>query len=249
MDRPTYRELTPLEMEIVTGGTVTLEKVIVWGWNNPYDVTNRGGDYNWQDYYDVPSDGGYSGGGGDPDEYCTCVAHTAQEVEDRTDALASKLARDILAKADYQNREYVAVIYRTSSGGIAVTQLYPGNMSSAPLGSAIAEAGGAANVIGVVHNHPQAMVNNSADPTASAAINQLPSDGDWSNAASVFGNRTDVAYYVLGPDGVLREYEYADRTHWDARNEYSYWRNHQNSYNAGPTVDPNLQPPTCPAHG
>jgi hypothetical protein len=112
----------------------------------------------------------------------------------------------------YDEVEYVAVIYRDGDT-LRASRLHTINEpSKAPLGLAIKEAGGAENVVGVVHNHPDAHV--ASQQGNALAANRLPSSGDWDVAESVFGKRKDVTYFVLDPDDKLRAYDYEDRRKW-----------------------------------
>ena len=74
------------------------------------------------------------------------------------------------------------------------------------------------------------------------AINKLPSRGDWESAESIFKDRNDVTYYILGPDDNLRQYEYRDRDEWKDKIEPRYWQRHHRRYPTGPEVDYELQP-------
>jgi len=115
--------------------------------------------------------------------------------------------------------EYVALIYRDGDT-LKATRIYTDNHSSqASLNHALKEAGGAENVVGVVHNHPDAhvkvtkLLGGVSDEDALAA-NRLPSRGDWDNAKKMFGNRKDVTYFLLDPDDKLRAYDYEKREKW-----------------------------------
>ncbi|MGH8079458.1 MAG: XVIPCD domain-containing protein, partial [Lysobacter sp.] len=139
-----------------------------------------------------------------------------------TEELAKDLARQIEAKKDHRDAEYVAVVYR-SGGELKMTQLHTiGSAFSAPLQKAIDEAGGADNVLAVVHNHTQKNAEKSFDKSATLKHDELPSSrphdkslpADWDAAQARFGDRTDVAYYLLDPNDKLRRYDYADREVW-----------------------------------
>ncbi|MFK3650577.1 XVIPCD domain-containing protein [Lysobacter enzymogenes] len=140
----------------------------------------------------------------------------------QTQELAKQLARAIMGKDDYTRAEYVGVVYR-SGGELKVTTLSTqGSHFKAPLGLAIAEAGGADNVVAVVHNHPKKNAESQFDPSAALKLDEFPSSrpgkkdnpGDWDNAQKLFGERTDVTYYLLDPNDKLRRYDYADREKW-----------------------------------
>lgn len=140
----------------------------------------------------------------------------------QTQELAKQLARQIVAKPDHTAAEYVAVVYRDGDE-LKATPLYTtGNPSSAPLDRAIIAAGGKENVVAVVHNHTQKNAEASLDAAATLKRDELPSSrpdnkrqpGDWDVAKNLFGDRTDVAYYLIDPNDKLRRYDYADREAW-----------------------------------
>lgn len=140
----------------------------------------------------------------------------------QTEELAKDLARQIDAKKDHEKVEYVAVVYKDGDE-LKTTQLFSkGSYNSAPLSDAIAAAGGKDKVLAVVHNHTQKNVDMQFDKSTAQAMERLPSSrphdkdnpADWDVARKQFGDRTDVAYYLLDPKDKLRRYDYADREHW-----------------------------------
>lgn len=140
----------------------------------------------------------------------------------QTEELGKDLARQIEAKTDHAKVEYVAVVYR-SGGELRTTELFSkGSYNSAPLSQAVAAAGGADNVLAVVHNHTKKNVEMQFDQSSALSHERLPSSrphdpknpADWDAAQNAFGSRSDVAYYLLDPEDKLRRYDYADREHW-----------------------------------
>lgn len=247
MDRQLYRELSPLEMEIVAGGITTLDRVdALPGWDNPYDVGNGGWGDDWYDYYDGPYDSGGGGGGDSDTPPCTCTAHNAAEVDAISDAFASKIARDIKAQPDWNQREYVSVIYKATDGHLAVGALQRGEGVYATIDFP-ALGISASQVVGVVHNHPDSI---SSDPRGDN-INRFPSQpgsgalnglSDWQAADAIVGAGADastLSLYILGPDGVLREYDYSDKARWISADKQG---------RAGGTISSSLQPPACAVH-
>lgn len=119
----------------------------------------------------------------------------------------------------HEQVEYVGLIYRDGDA-LKATRIHTSNHSSqASIDGALKEAGSAKNVVGVVHNHPDAHVDIVMDRDGvsrekAIAANRLPSAGDWKNAKEAFGQREDVTYFVLDPDGKLRSYDYEDRQKW-----------------------------------
>lgn len=165
----------------------------------------------------------------DPDQ------QTASEKR-RITELAATMARDILDKPDHGRHEYVGVVYRDPQGHLAVTPLATNaEMMAAPLGEAI-RAAGAGQVVAVVHNHPRAIVDAATNREAALAINQLPSNNDWKSLDRAFPGRTDVTYFIVGPDEKLRGFEAADREDWDRRNEFKHWDRNPRRFEAGPEL-------------
>lgn len=140
----------------------------------------------------------------------------------QTQELAKQLALEIKNKDDHTKAEYVAVVYREGAE-LKTTPLYTkADPFAAPLGESIKAAGGVGNVLAVVHNHTKENARLSADPEATLKRDELPSSrpyakgrpGDWDTAKDLFGDRSDVAYYLLDPQDKLRRYDYADREAW-----------------------------------
>ncbi|WP_394537872.1 hypothetical protein PRJ39_18035 [Lysobacter enzymogenes] len=140
----------------------------------------------------------------------------------QTQELAKQLALQIKDKEDHTRAEYVAVVYRDGTN-LKTTPLYTkADPFAAPLGEAIKAAGGADNVLAVVHNHTRENAKLSTAPEATLKRDELPSSrphsksrpGDWDTAKDLFGDRGDVTYYLLDPQDKLRRYDYADREAW-----------------------------------
>jgi hypothetical protein len=232
------RELSREELELITGGLETIEVYgmwsdPIWGCIGSFNLWNDGFSYEVTD--DYFGDSG-SGGGGEPEQSCT--SHDAQAVDTYSDQLASKLSRDIKAKPDDQNREYLALIYRDGNGVIRTTELFqgPSNGESASIPSLQAIGVAAAQIVGVVHNHPSQVFNTSS---YEYDVNRLPSNGDWAMADQIIGAGADpntLALYVLGTDGRLREFEYTDK---------SQYINPTPNSPLGDTISQSLQPDAC----
>lgn len=174
----------------------------------------------------------------------------------QTEELAKDLARQIEAKKDHEKVEYVAVVYKDGNE-LKTTQLFSkGSYNYAPLSDAIAAAGGKDKVLAVVHNHTQKNVDMQFDKSTAQAMEQLPSSrphdknnpADWDAAQTAFGDRTDVAYYLLDPKDKLRRYDYADREHWidEVRPANAFEAGHGGkNYHPAPEMD--MQPSQKPA--
>lgn len=239
------RELSVKELGIVAGGLSYLDTVTVTGtvpdepWV-PWDEKNYFPDeFNAWDVVD-------EGGGTDGSQGAEINFQLIEEY--LIDQLANNLAAQIMAKPDWQTREYVAVLYKMPDGTIVSTQVFAGltnGTANQATIDAINAAGGVANlanIIGIIHNHPQSLVDNAWNTDTSAQIEKMPSDNDWATVEYLFENRTDFALYILGPDGELREYENSDRALWDARNEPSYYNNHEGQYDAWLDSDQGVKP-------
>ncbi|MEI2432173.1 hypothetical protein RDV84_07870 [Lysobacter yananisis] len=172
--------------------------------------------------------------------------------QNRIDALASEVTHRILSQPDYKQNEYVAVLYRDDSGELKATPLFgTGHTDRAPLGRALAAAGGNDRVVGVVHNHPPSIVAtaSTSDQDEARDINKLPSDNDWSGARKVFSDRDDVTYYLLGPDMALRKYDYQDNAAWDRKNDHEHWDRNRSRFETGPQLQVEPAPdPRAPDH-
>jgi hypothetical protein len=174
----------------------------------------------------------------------------------QTEELAKNLAMQIEAEKDHRKVEYVGVVYKDGDE-LKTTRLFStGSYNSAPLDQAIAAAGGKGNVLAVVHNHTQKNVDMQFDKSTAQAMEQLPSSrpndeknpADWDAAQMAFGDRTDVAYYLLDPKDKLRRYDYADREHWidEVRPANAFESGHGGkTYHPAPVMD--MQPSLKPA--
>lgn len=132
----------------------------------------------------------------------------------RVQELAIELAQAIRARSDHDKVEYVAAIYRDGDTLRATELFTENNHFRADAAPAIAAAGGADRVVGLVHNHPMEIVRLADNQPDTLAANRLPSENDWNSARAQFGERTDASLFVLGPDDRLRRYEYEDRQRW-----------------------------------
>ncbi len=161
------------------------------------------------------------------------------------DAMAGRLARNIMQMPDKDRSEYVAVVYRDESGQLKSTDLHTsGSHAGAPLSDAVAQTPGYASIVAIVHNHPIALVTESPYRELSMEIEKLPSNNDWNIARKKFEGRTDVTHYVLGPDDHFRKYPFSEIDHWDRLNDPPRIDHFQRRFKAGEEVD---IPQTLPA--
>lgn len=95
--------------------------------------------------------------------------------KDRIDAMASRLAREIMEKPNKGQSEYVAVIFVDDSGQLKSSTLHSsGDFSRAPLGRAMQEAPDRSSIVAIVHSHPQGLVDASRAPEISAQVEKCP---------------------------------------------------------------------------
>ena len=140
-------------------------------------------------------------------------------MESNTDTLAELVSTAIGNMSDSNEREYGALIYQAADGSFNSTPLVRGT-TVAEAGSNppsidftvhandIRDNGG--TIVGIVHNHPDVGYNNAQD-----SDNRNPSDGDWQVFNQLIDNNyanEDLAHYILGPDGVLREFHASDES-------------------------------------
>ena len=80
---------------------------------------------------------------------------------------------------------------------------------------------------GVIHNHPLYEYDEVADEfrittTVSQAENRYPSDNDWATLELMYqsnkgdNDNFDPSLYIVGPDGVTREFSYSDKAKFQA---------------------------------
>jgi len=207
----------------------------------------NGGSYNYGD-----PDG--SGGEGEPIGADTSATVAACRSGDPVAAAthlkqeASKTGRDINAKPDSNNNEYLAVVYRDASGALRSSPLIAGGSSVSATPAALGTTW--SNIVGIIHNHPSARY--CPDPI-SCQINRNPSSSatvptgqqsDWDTAELAVANGANptlLTLYVVGPDRVLRQFAYQNRSSY-----LPYRSGGVLVVTEGPTVPLNLTPTTCP---
>ncbi|MBE5271631.1 hypothetical protein JAK58_02725 [Stenotrophomonas maltophilia] len=174
---------------------------------------------DWTDPWD-PGDGGGGGGGGGGGE-------APPSAYEQVDAQADTVAREVeaLIKADpgYQSQELGTVIYRDAvTGEIKTSPLARGDASNpGAISYPLLEWGiTPGQVVGIIHSHPAGVF-----PSETHEVNKYPSDnrtvggvayegGDWGVADLLRDNgmnAEEFRYYIIGPDGVTREYDFNDR--------------------------------------
>lgn len=154
-----------------------------------------------------PGDGGDGGSGGDGDEDApVCKPETPQGVDKMSDALAVKAAAEIRAQSEFKKREYGFLIYKDPAGTIRLSSIVTGTATSTTFNFTTMNIP-ASWVVGVVHNHPSEIYDNSPQE---ALANRNPSPGDWRTADALVSqagvDSMTLQLYVLGTDNQLREY-------------------------------------------
>lgn len=173
--------------------------------------------------------GGFTGGGGgyDSDNYPqfeTVFLDFLQdqcEIENQTDYAAQQIANAIKGQIDWDAREYGAIIYLQNGvvmmgplvAGMTVAEAAAAGLSAPETRISLPAdfVTGRDLILAVVHSHPDIGYDATED-----SLNRYPSDypggGDyfffdnvvgsdpWFSASGIF------AQYILGPDGLLREF-------------------------------------------
>ena len=168
----------------------------------------------------------------------TLLCYMEQDAEAQRDALAQAIANQIRrlnnTSTNPDNAEFGAFILRLADGSIARVPLRRGETGQISLRNLLNAAqaafpgASASNVIGIVHSHPSETGPGFVDTTTINDLspldygNTMPSHpnisagpNDWENARNFLqangnSNIDGVSHYILGPDGVLREFDYSD---------------------------------------
>lgn len=215
------RELTPAELELVSGG--------VWtdGFGNP-EISVTGGDlwYSCNMWGDASGYGGGVGGSA-PYDYADwlqqeCAADLA------VDMIARQIEALIKATPDWNAREYGAVIYMVDgevrmgplTRGMTVAEAIAQGLDAPETRISVPSDLGNGVILAVVHSHPDVGYTNAQDlqnlyPSYYTGSNGVAS-GDYATFESLvgsdsrFSNSAAFAQYIFGPDGVLREFNARD---------------------------------------
>jgi len=220
MSKDGIRPLSSEELALISGGAQVDTTDLP-----PIDVRPPGDD-GWPDigppdftdpYDPFPNPGDRDGGGGGSS------LTPYEEIDGAVDTVARSVEALIKADPGYLNQEIGAVLYRDpATGEIKATALTYGAVNapdqlSLPLGDAGIKA---SDVVGIIHSHPA----NAFDPEE-LEVNKYPSDnrvvdgvpyggGDWAAADLLRDNGMNpetFRHYIIGPDGVTREYDFNDR--------------------------------------
>lgn len=156
-------------------------------------------------------------------DWCVYGPNTAEELNQAIVAEVAKVAREILAKADHNTREYASIIYRGSDGRFTHTPLVANNRDER--GTFNTSGMGPddwKNTYAMIHSHPEqvtinGVVSNMYDPNNPSYLT-FPSEqrvvngevwGDWLSHDSVLAS---VAHYG-GNTGLFSQYILGYNTH------------------------------------
>lgn len=184
--------------------------------------------------------GGGGGGGGGGEPATACQSHDPPTVDNYSDALAVDAADAIRARSDSTRREYGALIHRDAGGSLRLTPLVPGTPTSVLYD--FSDLGvNPARIVGFIHNHPREVYDSSPQELQ---INLNPSSKDWQTATQIVNagaNADLLQLYIVGTDGVLRQFDYNNRASYQPRRT-------TNGYGVTPgeTVPTDLVASPCP---
>lgn len=162
------------------------------------------------------------GGGGEIPSYFDFLQAECQ-ADLTTDLVARQIEALIKAQPDWNAREYGAVIYMVGNEvrmgplvrGMTVAEARDAGLPAPETRLGFPSDLGDGVILAVVHSHPDIGYDDRGD-----LENYYPSDrpdsGDYYGfeqfvgSDSRFGNNAAFAQYILGPDGVLREFNFSD---------------------------------------
>jgi hypothetical protein len=216
------RKLTGDEMALIAGGSGSdmngegdsIPGATVYGW--PY--------WDWNFPNNDPGEQYPTGSGSPGGTDFNQELENQCEVDNKVDFAAQQVANLIKTMPDWNEREYAAIIYMTTDGEIHATPLIRGQTVAEALAlgliapethlTAPPDLGGGV-ILAVVHSHPDIGYGAAGD-----LENHYPSDrptsGDYyafeqlAGHDSRFANNAAFAQYILGPDGLLREFNAKD---------------------------------------
>ena len=209
---PRPRKLSDDELTLLSGGDYS---VAVdgpgWDWNFPSN--DPGEQYP-----------GGSGGGSEPTSYVQELENQC-EADNKVDFAAQQLANLIKTMPDWNEREYAAIIYMTTDGQIRTTDLFKGQTVAEALAlgqvapetklSAPADLGDGV-ILAVIHSHPDLGYDSAEEDHDNWYPSDRPDSGDYYSFEQLvgrdprFANNVAFAQYILGPDGLLREFNAKD---------------------------------------
>lgn len=205
------RELTEKEKELLVDGIPSLSPVFItapdFGIDFGFSFDLWSDNWNWEQFQDY-----WDGGGGGSESY-QCNSLDPATTETYVDAMASEIARAIIAKSDHTRAEYLAFVYRDGQGTIRTTELSGESGDRVQIN--FHNLGfPASQVLAIIHNHDMLDYGGS---TQAQDVNRLPSAKDW-NAADTFAglgaNSNTLSFYLLDTQDGFRQYNSADRSRY-----------------------------------
>jgi hypothetical protein len=195
--------------------------------NGAIVVTANSGYWSYQSHgYNGGGEGGGGSGISGINGGLTDFAEELQnqcEVDNKVDFAAQQISNAIKAMPDWNEREYAAIVWMTPDGQIHTSALDRGQTVAEAL--ALGQTAPATNItvpnlnggiiLAVVHSHPDIGYDAAGD-LENRYPSDRPTDGDYTTFEALvghdarFSNNAAFAQYILGPDGVLREYNAKD---------------------------------------
>ena len=153
----------------------------------------------------VPPTGGGSNDSEEDDE-CSCPSNTDSQDQQIARSSAADGA-EIILQQNWENQEYGGFIYRDAITGEIKMGVITGSAVTtwSPSADNMQGISSYSQIIGIVHSH---------GPNVPGSNHNFPSSGDWDafNALIAMGAINLTAYYIVGADGQLREYDGVDQT-------------------------------------
>lgn len=153
----------------------------------------------------VPPTGGGSNDSEEDDE-CSCPSNTDSQDQQIARSSAADGA-EIILQQNWENQEYGGFIYRDAITGEIKMGVITGSAVTtwSPSADNMQGISSYSQIIGIVHSH---------GPNVPGSNHNFPSSGDWDafNALITMGAINLTAYYIVGADGQLREYDGVDQT-------------------------------------
>lgn len=155
-------------------------------------------------------DPGQPTGGGsndsEEDDECSCPSNTDSQDQQIARSSAADGA-EIILQQNWENQEYGGFIYRDAITGEIKMGVITGSAVTtwSPSADNMQGISSYSQIIGIVHSH---------GPNVPGSNHNFPSSGDWDafNALIAMGAINLTAYYIVGADGQLREYDGVDQT-------------------------------------
>jgi hypothetical protein len=146
--------------------------------------------------------------------------------DSEADLLAREIENQIKSQPDWNAREYGALIYVNGNGNLKIGTLTRGmtvaEAQRAGFGaprttfSTPTDLGSSGYIVAAVHSHPDIGYSSRFDLENRYPSNNPGDDGDYQTFARLIGadsrftNSAEFSQYILGPDGILREFNFSE---------------------------------------